>query len=147
MSKSRRKSFFFVFFVSVRISRSAFGQRESKSLMRTCANGWVAVVVAVGLAHQPARSRQLEAQTETVIVDDGAGQRRVGRQPEASVRDLRRLQTVHGCNPKTSPRHPVSVQKEATMKRPSNALRSQRGGGPFQRPSTSQMRSPRPISW
>ena len=65
----------------------------------TNAHRWVSIVVAIGLTHNAARSRHAIARVgQAVVFHYRAGYGRVGREPEATVVDDGRLETVHGCD-------------------------------------------------
>ena len=70
-------------------------KRKSTKLV-TDANRRIFIVVAIGFAEDSIGSREFVAQAQTVVVDDSSGDGRVGGQPESSIGDLRRLQTVDG---------------------------------------------------
>ena len=107
----------------------------------TDADGRILVIVAIRLADDSGRSSKNVVGSPAVVIDDGTGHRRIGRQPEASVGNGRWFQTVNRCNDM------LAVILSIFLKKDLMDLRSQRGGGPFHRPSMSQMRSPRPMSW
>lgn len=120
--------------------------------------------MAIGLTHNAARSRHAIARVgQAVVFHYRAGYGRVGREPEATVVDDGRLETVHGCDGGESEKRNASKKERKKngndenntekkrdfsvfrLDNVTNYLRSQRGGGPFQRPSTSQIKSPRPM--
>lgn len=59
------------------------------------ADGRILVIVAIRLADDSGRSSKNVVGSPAVVIDDGTGHRRIGRQPEASVGNGRWFQTVN----------------------------------------------------
>lgn len=112
----------------------------------TDADWRILVVVTIDLTDYPARSRHtITWVSQAIIFNHRSGYGRVGRKAEATIVDDGRLETVDSWIKKLEhERYKITWFPQATV---TNYLRSHRGGGPFQRPSTSQIKSPRPMSW